>query len=442
MKTTLHRRSNLIALLAAFTLGSLAGGIQADDAANWPNWRGPNRDATAEGGDIPLEWSTTRHIAWRTELPHWAGSSPIVWGDHIFLTSPEKGGKGGAGDAGGKRIYLYAFERERGGFLWRRELSYGNKLMRKHNNASSSPVTDGQYVWAVTGTGEVVALDFTGKEIWRRNLQDDYGKFGINWGYANSPLLHAGRLVIPVLHGFKTDDPSYLVSLDAKTGKEIWRTERPTDAIKESPDSYATPQLLEVDGRKRVIINGGDIVTAHDFETGAEVWRAKGLNPKNLPFGRIVGSCLILDDLIIAPGRVDPMLAIRPGGEGDVSATHIAWSARGADVPSPVSDGKYIWVLGDRGVISCLDAKTGQQLYEPQRIANGTYSASPILAGGKIYAINENAETTILEAGPEFEILAKNKLDGSYTLSTPAVSGDNLFIRTGEFLYRIGKKAG
>ena len=298
-----------------------------------------------------------------------------------------------------------------------------------------------QMVWTLTGNGELAAHDYSGKKIWGHNIQDVHGAIGTLHMYSNSPVLAGDRLIITVMHGMKTDEPSFLFALNKKTGEPIWKTERRTDAMGESPDSYATPTLLEIDGRTEVIVNGADVVTGHDAVTGEELWRCEGLNPDNAKNYRIISSCLVAGDLIIAPTRLSPMLAIRTGGKGDISSSHVAWTYDGGpDVPTPVSDGETLWVLNDKlGIIRCLDLQTGEEVYEPQRIAPGTYSASPLLADGKIYCTNEEGVTTVLEASREFKILATNRLDDSYTLSSIAVAGGQFFVRTGEYLYCIEK---
>ena len=296
-------------------------------------------------------------------------------------------------------------------------------------------------MWVVTGTGAVAAFDIDGKEIWKRNLQDDYGRFGLMWGYASSPLLYNGTLIIEVLHGYRTDDPSYIVAFHAATGEEMWRQERPTDAISESPDAYTTPALLEHDGVTQIVISGGDYVTGHQPDTGKEIWRAGGLNPHQERNYRVVGSPFVVDGIIYAPTRKRPLLALRAGGTGDITDSHLVWKWDGAgapDVPTPVSDGTYFYMVDDRGLATCLDAKTGEVVWGPERTAQGTVSASPILADGKLYITNEYAVTTVIAAGSEFKVLATNELDGSYTLSSLAVSGSQLFMRTGTHLYCIG----
>jgi outer membrane protein assembly factor BamB len=424
---------------------------------NWPQWRGPSRNGVSNATNLPTTWSQTENIVWKTPLPSWSAGTPIIWGDRIFVTSPsqaesepappqeqEQQGRRRGRDPGGAKLLLLCLSKKDGRVIWQRELDEGNELHRKQNNSSPSPVTDGKRVWAVTGTGAVTAFDMEGRKIWQRNLQQDYGSFGLNWGYASSPLLHDGKLVIEVLHGMKTDDPSYIVALDAMTGKPLWRQERPTDAVAESPDAYTTPALLEYGGKAQIVITGGDYVTGHDPETGKEIWRAAGLNPEKEGNYRIVASPVVVDGMIYAPTRKTPLLALRAGGAGEVTTSHLVWKWEGGaapDVPTPVCDGKHFYMVDDKGLVSCLDAKDGKVIWGPERTAQGIVSASPVLADGKLYITNERAVTTVLAAGAEFKILATNELDGSYTLSSPAVSGAQLFIRTSTHLYCIGEKA-
>ena len=429
---------------------------------NWPQWRGPYQTGVSDAEDLPTAWSGTENIVWKTPLPAWSGGTPIVWDDKIFLTSPtigavesevpapepqrerrgRRGRRGGGGRSpGGDELLLICISRTDGNILWQHELDTGNQLHRKGNDSSPSPVTDGTYVWVVTGTGAVAAFDMEGNEIWKRNLQDDYGRFGLNWGYASSPLLYNGTLIIEVLHGFRTDDPSYIVAFNAATGEEVWRQERPTDAFAESPDAYTTPALLEHDGVTQIVISGGDYVTGHHPDTGKEIWRSSGLNPYQEGNYRVVGSPLVVEGIIYAPTRKKPLLALRAGGTGDITDSHLLWKWDGAgapDVPTPVCDGTYFYMVDDRGLATCLDAKTGEVVWGPERTAQGTVSSSPILADGKLYITNEFAVTTVIAAGPAFKVLATNELDGSYTLSSPAASGSHLFIRTGTHLYCIG----
>jgi outer membrane protein assembly factor BamB len=396
---------------------------------DWPHWRGPNANGTSADRGLPVSWSTTENVVWRLEMPDFSGSTPILWKDRIFLNV-----------ADGNDLYLWCVDRKAGTPLWKKLLGGGNAKVRKQNMSSPSPVTDGTLVWVLTGTGVLKAFDFSGKEIWTRDLQNDYGRFGLNWGYASSPLLYEDSLYVQVLHGMRTKDPSYVLSIEKLTGKTRWRVERPTDAVFESPDSYATPAAGRFGGKSEIIIVGGDYVTGHDPATGKELWRAGGLNPNKDRNYRIVASPLVVGDLVFSSSRVRPLLALKGGGSGDVSSSHLVWKTDdGPDVPTPVVDGKYIYILNDRGILWCRDAQTGAEVWGNQRVRSGTYSASPIVADGKLYAISEDGVTTVVEAGPSFRVLAENDL-ADYTLSSPAVSDGQIFIRTQKYLYCIGKK--
>jgi outer membrane protein assembly factor BamB len=399
-------------------------------AENWPQWRGPSLNGISAEKNLPVKWTTEENITWKLAMPGFSGSTPIIWGERIFLNVAE-----------GDNLHLWCIDRTKGAVLWSQLLGGGNTKMRKQNMSSPSPVTDGRSVYVMTGTGILKGFDFTGKQLWSRDIQKDYGRFGLNWGYASSPLLYGDALFVPVLHGMKTDDPSYLLRIDKKTGKTVWRVERPTEAIRESPDAYITPALLRYGNKVEIVLTGGDCVTGHDPATGKELWRVNGLNPQNNPFYRIVASPVVYDDIIYAPTRVKPLTAIKAGGRGDITESHRLWQFQnGPDVPTPVTDGKYFYIVDDRGVMWCLDAKTGTTIWGPQRIKSGTYSSSPVLADGKIYVTNEDGMTTVVKAGPAFEVMAENPLN-DYCLSSPAISDGQIFIRTTQNLYCIGKRA-
>jgi outer membrane protein assembly factor BamB len=401
-------------------------------AENWPAWRGPLANGISGEKGLPIKWSTQENIAWKLAMPSRSGATPIVWNDHIFLNVATAMTSGD--------IELWAVDRKKGEPLWKRHLGSGNNQQRKQNMSTPSPVTDGTTVWVMTGTGILKAFDFKGTELWMRDIQKDYGRFGLNWGYASSPLLHQGSLYIQVLHGMKTDDPSYVMRIDGKSGKTMWKVDRPTHAISESPDSYTTPLLVNVGTTNEIVVSGGDIVTAHDPATGKEIWRANGLNPQNDPNYRIIASPVLAGSLVIAPTRNRPMLALRPGGNGDVTNTHKAWSFDlGPDVPTPISDGKLLYVVRDNGVVHALDVKTGAVVWGPERLKTGAYSSSPVLVDGKLYVTSENEGlTSVFNAGPKFEVVAENPLD-DYCLASPAVSNGQIFIRTDKFLWAIGK---
>ncbi len=422
-----------LSLALALTTLSFIVALSVASAENWPQWRGPMLNGVSNEKNLPVKWNTEENITWKLPMTDRSGSTPIIWDNYIFLNVAD-----GTKTLG--TLSFWVVDRTKGTVLWKKPLGTGDHMMRKQNMSSPSPVTDGKNVWVLTGMGVLKAFDFKGNELWTRDIQKDYGKFGLNWGYGSSPLLHENALYVPVLHGMRTDEPSYILKLDKATGKTIWRHERPTQAIQESPDSYITPMLLKHNGAMELIISGGDCVTGHDLATGKELWRAYGLNPENNPFYRIVNSPVIADGLIYAGAKNKPYLAIKAGGRGDVTSSHKAWSIdSGPDVPTPVTDGKYLYIVRDNGGFLCLDAKTGKEIYPPQRLKPGTYSSSPVLADGKIYATNEEGFTVVVKAGPQFEVLAENAL-GDYCLSSPAISDGQIFMRTSGYLYCIGKR--
>ena len=408
-----------------FFFAALALAAYAD---NWPQWRGPNLNGISNEKNLPVRWTTSENVAWKLAMPSRTGATPIVWDNRIFLNV-----------ADGDNLYLWCVDKGKGTVLWKKLIAPGNFKINKQNMSSPSPVTDGQTVYAMTGVGVFKAFDFDGKELWSRDLQKEYGKFGLNWGYASSPLLYEDSLYVQVLHGMKTRDPSYVMRIDKKTGKNVWRIIRPTDAILESPDSYTTPALLKYAGHTEIVITGGDAVTGHDPATGAELWRGKGFNLNKDPNYRIIASPVVYDGVIYAPTRVRPLIAFRAGGHGDISQSHKLFEfVNGPDVPTPVTDGKYFYSVNDRGIVWCLDAKTGREIWGSQRIKPAIYSSSPVLADGKIYISNEDGLTTVIKAGPKFEVLAENDLN-DYTLSSPAISDGRIYLRTAQNLYAIGK---
>jgi len=400
-------------------------------AENWPQWRGPDLTGVSREKNLPVRWTPEENIAWKLPLPDRSGATPIIWENTIFLNVAE---------ANKNDLYLWAVDKKSGSVLWKKFLSGGNHMMRKQNMSSPSPVTDGKSVCVMTGTGILKSFDFKGNQLWERDIQKDYGKFGLNWGYASSPLLFEDSLIVQVLHGMKTDDPSYVLRINRATGKTMWRVERPTTAPAEGPDSYATPTVARVGANVEIVINGGDTVTGHDPATGKELWRGNGFNPDGRLDNRIIASPTVMDGIVYAPTRVRPLQAFRAGGRGDITKSHLVFTFQnGPDVPTPVTDGKYFYSFNDNGVVYCLDAKTGAQVYGGKRVRPGTYSSSPILADGKIYITNEDGVTSVVKAGPEFEVLSENDMS-DYCLSTVAISDGQLFLRTAKALWAIGKR--
>lgn len=399
-------------------------------AADWPQWRGPDLDGTSDAENLPLTWNRDTNVAWKLPLPARGAATPIVAGDRVFLAVSHEPDAGGA-------LELWAVGLAKGDVLWKRPLGAGNELKYKQHMASPSPVTDGKTVWTMTGTGVLAAFTVDGRELWRRNLQDDYGRFGLNWGYAASPLLWGGDLFVPVLHGMLTDAPSYLLRVDGATGKTKWRVERPTDALMESPDAYTTPMPLRRGDRTEIVLLGGDVLTGHDPATGKELWRVGGINPGKDRSFRLVASPLVVGDHIVVTGKRGPLMVWKVPATGPPT---LAWkTSKGPDVPSPVSDGKLLYALDDQGILTVYELATGTSVYGPERLATGTYSASPLLTSDRLYATSETGTTTVIKTGRTFEKLAENPL-GGYVLASPVGLDGRMLVRSDEALWLISPR--
>jgi outer membrane protein assembly factor BamB len=369
------------------------GGVAAAD--QWPQWRGPNLDGTSPTtGSLPVRWSETENVVWRTKLPSWSAATPIIWDDTIFVTSAQEGFQSprntgvverlvsGIKSAlyGSDQVLLLALDRKTGAERWRAVVGDGNHVEMKQNMASPSPVTDGRHVWVMTGQGTLTGLTFAGKQVWQRDIPKEYGAFGLNFGYGSSPLLHEGRLYLQVLHGMKTDDPSYLLAVDGLSGKTLWIVQRPTDSLHETPDSYSTPMLAKVDGKTQLIVSGGGYVTGHDLTTGREMWRGGGLDPDRASNSRTIASTLVVGDIALVPSRRRPFIAFGLDGKGQVPQR--LWSTEyGPDVPTPTSDGERLYIVDDRGIALCLRVADGSVVWDRSRLEPKELTVEP---GGSI----------------------------------------------------------
>ena len=243
--------------LGTWITGLAALSVFSASAENWPQWRGPELNGISKRRTCRSNGVRDENVAWKLPLPSWSGATPIIWGDRIFLNVADK-----------DDIFLWCVDRAQGAVLWKKYLTGGNFKINKQNMSSPSPVTDGTQVYVMTGNGILKGFTFAGNELWARDIQKDYGRFGLNWGYASSPLLFEDGLYVQVLQGMKTRDPSYLLRIDKQTGKTVWRVERPTEAVHESPDAYTTPALVRYGGKVEIVVSGGDCVTGHDPATG------------------------------------------------------------------------------------------------------------------------------------------------------------------------------
>jgi len=398
-------------------------------AGNWPNWRGPDYNGVASGTGYPTHWSKTDNVLWKIELPGKGASTPAVWGDRIFLTCGIEGKNGVLClDLNGKEV-------------WKQNV--GSEKAGKHakaTGANPSPVTDGERIYVYFKSGDLACLDYNGVVLWEHNLQELFGEDTLWWDLGTSPVLTHDNVVVAVMHS----GPSFLAAFDRKTGKQAWKSDRNLGAPSEAAQSYSTPVVVHEGQRETLVVLGADHVTAHDATDGKELWRVGGLNPREEKYFRSISSPVVLDGIVVAPyARGSTMTAIKLGGSGDVTKSHIVWSKDklGADVPTPAAvDGK-VYLCSDKGGVSCLDVKTGKELWSGQVDKNrNAYSASPIIADGKIYITREDGTTYVLAQGPEFKVLATNELTDEFIVATPVFVDGKILFRTREHLYCIGAK--
>ena len=398
-------------------------------AENWPNWRGPSLDGTAPGAGYPTRWSQTENVAWKVTLPGKGSSTPVVWGEQIFVTC----------GVDGKNAVL-CLDRQ-GKTLWTTQV--GSEKPGKHKKATGSnpsAVTDGKHVFVYFKSGDLACLDLTGKIEWEQNLQAKFGEDTLWWDLGTSPVLTQSHVVVAVMHS----GPSFLVAFEKDSGKQAWKQDRNLGAPSEAAQSYSTPVVLKEGEKELLVVLGADHVTAYEAASGRELWRVGGLNPTGHQYFRSIASAVVADGIVVAPyARGASLTAVKLGGSGDVTKSHIAWALEGlgADVPTPaVKDGK-VYLCTDKGDLACLDLKTGQTLAKGNVERNrNAYSSSPILAGGHLYLTREDGKTFVVSIGSQFNVVAANELDGEFTVATPVFVDGQILIRTLDNLYCIGRK--
>jgi outer membrane protein assembly factor BamB len=413
------------AFTVLFTFGVAA------NAENWRQWRGPRNDGTSTETGLPTTWSATENVVWKLPLPGPAGATPVVWGDRIFLTS-----------AKGQDLVLICADTS-GKLLWERKLGTGDETVRgdEGNSASPSPSTDGKHVWAMLSTGELGCYDFDGNQVWQFNLQERYGKFSIQFGMTSTPVLDGDKLYIQLLH----TNYYLLAAIDKLTGKDLWKHERQSDAKAECEHSYASPVLYRDGKNEFLLAHGCDYVTAHSLKDGAELFRCGGLNPEgkyNMTL-RFVASPVAAEGLIVVPSAKNgPVLGLSVNAKGDItksSAGHF-WRRddNTPDVPSPLVHDGLVYLCRENGILICLDARTGEQLYY-ERTHSQRHRASPVYADGKVYLTARDGMVTVVKAGRKFEVLASNDI-GEAISASPVISGGRIYLRTYDSLIAIGTK--
>jgi len=423
----------------------------ASSSDQWPQFRGPQSSGVADDPNLPDTWSTTRNVLWKAEIPGSGWSSPVVWGDRIFLTSvisttapevPKKGlyfgGNRESVPTDEHRWMVYAMDWKTGKIAWEREVHRGVPATSHHlknTYASETPVTDGERVYAYFGNLGLFVFDMEGKPVWSQPWGPFRTRYG--WGTASSPVLYKDRIYVVN----DNDDRSFLAVLDKKTGKQIWRVER------DEASNWSTPYIWENDRRTEIITSGTRKVRAYDLD-GKVLWELGGMSSIVIPTPFSQHGLLFLASGYVGD-TVRPVYAVKAGARGDISLKegetsneYIAWYQRQAGPynPSPLVYDDNYYTLLDRGIFTCHDARTGREIYGKQRIdpEASAFTASPWASNGKIFALSEDGDTFVIQAGNEFKVLGKNPLD-EMCMATPAIARGSLIIRTATKLYRIGR---
>ncbi|MEX2168625.1 MAG: PQQ-binding-like beta-propeller repeat protein [Pirellulales bacterium] len=423
---------------------------KTDSTVNWPQFRGPGSRGVAGGANLPDRWSATENVAWKTDVPGRGWSSPIVWGDRIFLTTvitsgtsdePKKGLYfGGDRPQPPEAVHQWkvmCLDLNTANILWERLVHEGkpeSSIHLKSSYASETPVTDGERVYCSFGNLGVYCFDMKGKELWDFPISPRAMRFG--WGTAASPVLHGDRLYLVN----DNEEESHVLALDAKTGSEVWRTPR------DEKSNWATPFVWENSQRTEIVTPGSGQVRSYDLE-GQLLWSLEGMSSITIATPYEHNGLLYLSSGYVLDLQ-KPIYAIRPGATGDISLTDgatsndfIVWSQPTAAPYNPTSlvfDDR-LWVLYDRGLIACFDAKDGNEVFGVQRLRNGrAFTSSPWAYNGKVFCLNEDGVTFVLKSGDEFEVLQTNALaEDDMCMATPAMAGDRLIIRTSARVYCI-----
>jgi outer membrane protein assembly factor BamB len=415
-------------------------------AANWPHWRGPNYDGSSPEKNLPVNFSRTNNVAWVTPLPGPSAATPVIWGDHVFVSST---------DRQSNSLRALALDRKSGRILWNAAVAEGYRQDDRSTLASPSPVTDGQRVFFYYGNGDLAAFDFAGKKLWARQL----GPFAFLWTYSTSPTLHDGKLLIQVLQRDEPvrgrghapgDNDSYLLALDPATGQELWRHIRPSDAVMESREAFTTPIPCRHAGRDVIVVAGGDCITGHDPQDGAELWRWGTWNPGRIGHWRLVPSPVAGEGMALAAvPKGGAIYAVKFGGQGKLDDSWIAWKTGEREISTDVStpayyQGRFYVLNSDKRIIARVDPATGKADWVGDLGTRLKLEASPTVADGKIYVQNFRGEVFIVAADREFKLLntiAMGDPEDNDNRASVAVAQGNLFLRTGSRLYCIGAPA-
>lgn len=443
-------------LVLLFTFAAV--NAQSDYMKQWPQFRGPFASGIVETDQIPESWnvSTGENILWKKEIPGLGHSSPVVWGDRLFVTTAISGSGNNSlkvglygdidevGDDSEHEYRLYCFHKQSGELLWERLVHKGVPVTDRHtksSHANPTPATDGNYVVVFFGSEGLYCYDLEGKLVWKKNFgrmnAGPYDAPDVEWGYASSPIIHENRVIVQcdIIGG-----EGFLASLDLHTGKELWRTPR------EDVATWSTPNFLNQYGERQIVVNGFSQIGGYDFDSGRELWRLSNGGDAPVPTPVFAHGLIFIHG---SHGRYQPIFAIRPEARGDITLSteldslsneYIVWSIKrgAAYMPTNLVYGDYLYNLRMNGNLTCFDARTGEVIYK-ERIPDAMgITASGVASNGKLYYSLEQGDVVVVKAGPKFEILARNPMD-DVLMASPAISEDMLFFRTQRYLLAVGK---
>jgi len=419
-----------VLLLCAFVL---ACGTVSNAAENWPQWRGPRLNGSSPETSLPTEFGPEQNLAWKTSLQGVGGSTPVVWGERVFLSGQDEQ----------NRTWAICRSAADGSLLWRHRVGSGFDNRQGNTAASPSAVTNGRRVWFLFGTGELLCYTMDGEEVWSRNIQDRHGEWVYLWEFGASALLHDGKLYIAVLHGdhrekYTPQTESYLLCVDGETGEELWKHVRRTDAPYEAKQAYTTPLPFRHGGEMQILVGGADYVTAHSPADGAELWRSPTWNPRGIRTYRTICSPAVAEGVVlISRSRGKGLRAVRPGRED------WAWEIEGPspDVPTPLTyRGRFYVVTEDTARLRALDPQSGEVLGQCKLGGKSSFHPSPTGADGKIYCMNNGGTVFVASATEDPKLLHRAELGGEDTFASVAVAAGRLFVRTDNELFCFEKQ--
>ena len=433
-------------ILLAAALGLSLDGVQAGE---WGNWRGPNHNGSTEEKDLPAKFSKTQGVIWSAPMPGPSAATPIVFGDHVFVSSsnPEE-----------QQLMASCHDRKTGALKWKHVVAHGHNKDNRSNYAAPSPVTDGQMGSFFYGNGALATYTLDGEKLWSKNIEKEHGQFAYQWTPSSSPLLHDGTLYMQVLQrntkvrGRGRDNgQSYILGFDPKTGEQLWKVYRSAKAKAESLEAYSTPVPFTHGGREEILISGGDCMTGHDPKTGRDLWRWGTWNPTRIGHWRLVPSPVAGGGVVLAcaPKRA-PVYALKAGAEGDVSSRGMLWHSEGSrdgvssDVCTPLFYQGSFFVLYGEGrdkMLSCVEPKTGKIKWASDLESRPLFRGSPTGADGKIYVQNHAGTAHVVDAGSGRVLhrAAMGEAGDDQTRASIAVAHGRLFIRTNGRLFCVGK---